>query len=112
MFKKERVSSLLDAAVKEMNLLLEMSKDINKPEDFVSSTSGMIVFRACGMSMEMSMQKVSSTPSKLTFQNSYRLVRLFVRIWKTENWIPFSRNSISLFSNVIDSLNIHYKSSI
>lgn len=52
MFKKERVSSLLDAAVKEMNLLLEMSKDINKPEDFVSSTSGMIVFRACGMSIQ------------------------------------------------------------
>ena len=39
-------------------------------------------------------------------------MRLFVRIWKTENWIPFTRNSISLFSNVIDSLNIHYKSSI
>ena len=52
MFKKERVSSLLDAAVKEMNLLLEMSKDINKPDDFVSSTSGMIVFRACGMSIQ------------------------------------------------------------
>ena len=34
MFKKERVSSLLDAAVMEMNLLLEMSKDINKPDDF------------------------------------------------------------------------------
>lgn len=52
MFKKERVSSLLDAALKEMNLLLEMSKDINKPDDFVSSTSGLIVFRACGMSIQ------------------------------------------------------------
>lgn len=30
--KKERVLSLLDAAIKEMNLLLEMSKDINVPE--------------------------------------------------------------------------------
>jgi len=38
--KKERVLSLLDAALKEMNLLLEMSKDINAPDDFVSSTSG------------------------------------------------------------------------
>lgn len=52
MFKKERVSSLLDAAVKEMNLLIEMSKDINEPDDFVSSTSGLIVFRACGMSIQ------------------------------------------------------------
>jgi hypothetical protein len=31
--KKERVLSLLDAALKEMNLLLEMSKDINAPDD-------------------------------------------------------------------------------
>ena len=52
MFKKERVSSLLDAAVKEMNLLIEMSKYINEPDDFVSSTSGLIVFRACGMSIQ------------------------------------------------------------
>ena len=50
--KKERVLSLLDAALKEMNLLLEMSKDINVPEDFVSSTPGLIVFRACGMSLQ------------------------------------------------------------
>lgn len=52
MFKKERVSSLLDAAVKEMNLLLEMSRGINEPDDFVSSTSGLILFRACGMSIQ------------------------------------------------------------
>ena len=50
--KKERVLSLLDAAIKEMNLLLEMSKDINVPDDFVSSTPGLIVFRACGMSLQ------------------------------------------------------------
>lgn len=52
MFKKERVSSLLEAALKEMNLLLEMSKDINMHDDFVSSTSGLIVFRACSMSLQ------------------------------------------------------------
>ena len=40
--EKERVLSLLDAALKEMNLLLEMSKDINIPDDFVSSTPGLI----------------------------------------------------------------------
>lgn len=50
--KKERVLSLLDAALKEMYLLNEMSKDINTPDDFVSSTPGLIVFRACGMSLQ------------------------------------------------------------
>ena len=52
MFKKDRVLSLIDAAIKEMYLLIEMSKDINLPDDFVSSISGMIVFRACGMSLQ------------------------------------------------------------
>ena len=52
MSKKERVLSLLDAALKEMNLLLEMSKDINNPDDFVSNISGLTVFRACGMSLQ------------------------------------------------------------
>ena len=50
--KKERVLSLLDASLQEMKLLKEMSKDILQPDDFVSSTSGMIVFRACGMSLQ------------------------------------------------------------
>ena len=50
--KKERVLSLLDASLQEMKLLQEMSKDILQPDDFVSSTSGMIVFRACGMSLQ------------------------------------------------------------
>lgn len=52
MFKKDRVLSLLEAALKEMHLLLEMSKDIKMPDDFVSSTSGLIVFRACSMSIQ------------------------------------------------------------
>ena len=52
MFKKDRVLSLLDAAIKEMNLLLEMSKGIYVPDDFFSSTSGLIVFRACSMSLQ------------------------------------------------------------
>ena len=50
--KKERVLSLLEAGLQEMRLLQEMSKDILQPDDFVSSTSGMIVFRACGMSLQ------------------------------------------------------------
>ena len=52
MFKKDRVVSLLEEALKEMGLLLEMSKVIEKPGDFVSSTSGLIVFRACSMSLQ------------------------------------------------------------
>lgn len=52
MFKKDRVLSLLEAALKEMHLLLEMSKDIKMPDDFVSSTTGLIVFRACSMSLQ------------------------------------------------------------
>ena len=52
MFKKDRVLSLLDAALKEMNLLLEMSRDIKMPDDFVSGTTGLIVFRACSMSLQ------------------------------------------------------------
>ena len=50
--KKERVLSLLDASLQEMKLLQEMSKDILEPDDFITSTSGMIVFRACGMSLQ------------------------------------------------------------
>lgn len=50
--KKERVLTLLDACLKEMNLLQEMSKDILQPDDFVSSFQGMVVFRACGMSLQ------------------------------------------------------------
>ena len=52
MFKKDRVLSLLEAAIKEMDLLLEMSSTVNVPDDFVSSTSGLIVFRACSMSLQ------------------------------------------------------------
>ena len=50
--KKERVLALLDAGVNEMKLLMEMSRNIHQPDDFASSVSGMIVFRACGMSLQ------------------------------------------------------------
>jgi len=50
--KKERVLSLLNASLDEMKLLQEMSKDVLLADDFLSSTSGMIVFRACGMSLQ------------------------------------------------------------
>lgn len=50
--KKERVLTLLETCLKEMNLLQEMSKDILLPDDFISSLQGMVVFRACGMSLQ------------------------------------------------------------
>ena len=50
--KKERTMAVLEAAIKEMNLLTEMSKDITQPDDFVSSMPGLILFRACGMSLQ------------------------------------------------------------
>lgn len=50
--KKDRTLSLLESAIKEMNLLTEMSKDITQPDDFVSSMPGLILFRACGMSLQ------------------------------------------------------------
>lgn len=50
--KKQRVISLLDDAIKEMELLGQMSETIHRPDDYISSTSGMIVFRACVMSLQ------------------------------------------------------------
>ena len=50
--KKERVKTLLKVAIDEMSLLQEMCSTISSPDDFASSTSGMIVFRACGMSLQ------------------------------------------------------------
>ena len=50
--KKDMVVSLLQDAQKEMDLLLQMSKDINTPDDFVKKLSGLTAFRACGMSLQ------------------------------------------------------------
>ena len=50
--KKLRVISLLEDAIKEMELLGQMSENIHRPDDFISSISGLTVFRACGMSLQ------------------------------------------------------------
>ena len=50
--KRERVSALFSSGIKEMKLLMEMSKDISSPDDFISNISGLTVFRACGMSLQ------------------------------------------------------------
>jgi uncharacterized protein with HEPN domain len=49
---KERITTILDAAIKEMELLSVMSADIAKPDDFITSLHGMTVYRACGMSLQ------------------------------------------------------------
>jgi hypothetical protein len=70
--KKDRVLSLLTAAEKEMSLLAEMSKYISRPDDFLDSMSGMVLFRAflgmlssgcaisCPTNMAMWTQRASS----------------------------------------------------
>jgi len=49
---KARIVSLLEASIKEMELLQQMSAGINTPDDFISSISGLTVYRACGMSLQ------------------------------------------------------------
>lgn len=49
---KERVEALLEAILGEMELLAQMSTEVKIPDDFVSSTHGLILFRACGMSIQ------------------------------------------------------------
>lgn len=72
--KKERVLSLLTAADQEMSLLAEMSKDISRPDDFLDSLSGMVLFRACGMSLQYiteSLVKIRNLCGR-SFFNAYK----------------------------------------
>ena len=50
--EKERLVSLLQDAIAEMVLLEKMSASVQTPADFVTSLTGMTVFRACGMSLQ------------------------------------------------------------
>ena len=50
--EKERVRTCLESAIREMNLLNQMSAEVEKPDDFVTSLTGMVLFRACGMSLQ------------------------------------------------------------
>lgn len=49
---KERVEALLEDVLNEMQLLAQVSLEVKTPDDFVSSTHGLILFRACGMSIQ------------------------------------------------------------
>jgi uncharacterized protein with HEPN domain len=50
--KKERLIALLEYVIKETDLLFKMSEQIKIPDDFVTDMSGMILFRACSMSLQ------------------------------------------------------------
>ena len=49
---KDRIASLLDASIKEMELLEQMSAGIHTSEDFITSITGLTIYRACGMSLQ------------------------------------------------------------
>ena len=50
--QSERVRSLLEKAIDEMELVATMSASIQEPNDFGTSVAGMTVFRACSMSIQ------------------------------------------------------------
>lgn len=49
---KKRIKTYLETIIKETELVTEMSKDINTPNDFLTSINGLTIFRACGMSIQ------------------------------------------------------------
>jgi uncharacterized protein with HEPN domain len=50
--KKIRVQALLNAAIQEMELIVRMSERVSIPSDFGATMDGLIIFRACGMSLQ------------------------------------------------------------
>ena len=48
----DRVISYLDAAINEMELLAKMTENLHSSDEFLTSLSGMVLFRACGMSLQ------------------------------------------------------------
>ena len=50
--RKERIISLLEDALNEMDLVGKMSSGILSPDDFTRDISGLTAFRACGMSLQ------------------------------------------------------------
>ena len=50
--EKERVRTLLNSAIREMDLLHQMSEKIENADDFVTTLTGLVLFRACSMSLQ------------------------------------------------------------
>ena len=92
--KRDRVISLLQDAQKEIDLLMQMSKDINTPVAKSSSalihlSLGMmfsVCETSCPMSMEMWMQKVSSIQSRRVFPNC---ILSWDRFWRMFSQVNF-----------------------
>jgi len=49
---KNRIKTYLETIIQETELIPEMSKTIEKPNDFLTDITGMTIFRACGMSLQ------------------------------------------------------------
>jgi uncharacterized protein with HEPN domain len=49
---KNRIKTYLETIIHETELIPEMSKTIEKPNDFLTDITGMTIFRACGMSLQ------------------------------------------------------------
>lgn len=45
---KNRIKTYLETIIHETELIPEMSKTIEKPNDFLTDITGMTIFRACG----------------------------------------------------------------
>lgn len=49
---KNRIKSFIETIIQETELIPEMSRSIEKPNDFLTDITGMTIFRACGMSLQ------------------------------------------------------------
>ncbi|MBR5936369.1 MAG: DUF86 domain-containing protein [Bacteroidaceae bacterium] len=73
---KKRIKTYLETIIKETELVAEMSKDINTPNDFLTSLNGMTIFRACGMSIQFiteTLVKIRNLAG-MDFFNSYKVI--------------------------------------
>jgi len=48
---KQRIATLLQTSIEEMELIEKMSQPLNIPEDFGRDLNGVIILRACSMSI-------------------------------------------------------------
>lgn len=73
---KDRIKTCLKVSIEEINLIEKMSAGIKSPQDFGQSITGMIVFRACGMSIQYITENFIKIRNKVTadFFSSYKQV--------------------------------------
>jgi len=73
---RQRIASYLQSAIEEIELVGEMSKPIQTPDDFGQSMTGMTIFRACGMSLQYITENFTKIRNltKESFFSSYKQV--------------------------------------